>query len=221
MLKYKCVVLDHDDTFVQSSIAIHYPAFVEVMKTLRPQQHYTFDEYRLICFNPGIRQYYRDSLLFNQSELDYSETLWRNMVEATVPLPYEGIVEVLKDYKELGGLITVNSHSHTSFIERDYQMWLGFQPDVIVGYNSDASWVKPQTAMIQYLQDHYQLTNHDILMVDDLTPGQNMAQAAGIDFAAAGYGISTEDIQIHFQNTATYYLDHASKLHELLIHGGE
>ena len=34
MLKYPCLVLDHDDTVVRSTPTIHYPAFVETLKAL-------------------------------------------------------------------------------------------------------------------------------------------------------------------------------------------
>ena len=34
-LRYKCLVLDHDDTAVQSTPEIHYPAFCETVETLR------------------------------------------------------------------------------------------------------------------------------------------------------------------------------------------
>ena len=36
MLKYPCLVLDHDDTTVNSTATVHYPAFVEFMKIYRP-----------------------------------------------------------------------------------------------------------------------------------------------------------------------------------------
>ena len=29
MLKYRCLVLDHDDTTVDSTATVHYPCFVE------------------------------------------------------------------------------------------------------------------------------------------------------------------------------------------------
>jgi hypothetical protein len=35
-LKYKCIILVHDDTAVMSTPEIHYPSFVEAIKKLRP-----------------------------------------------------------------------------------------------------------------------------------------------------------------------------------------
>lgn len=36
MLKYPCLVLDHDDTVVRSESTVNYPAFLEALRVLRP-----------------------------------------------------------------------------------------------------------------------------------------------------------------------------------------
>ena len=35
-LKYKCLVLDHDDTVMDSTRLIHHPAFLVFLKEVRP-----------------------------------------------------------------------------------------------------------------------------------------------------------------------------------------
>jgi len=35
-MRYKCLLLDHDDTVVNSTATIHYPAFLEALRLLRP-----------------------------------------------------------------------------------------------------------------------------------------------------------------------------------------
>ena len=44
MLKYPCLVLDHDDTAVNSTATVHYPAFVAYMKEHHPDRILTLDE---------------------------------------------------------------------------------------------------------------------------------------------------------------------------------
>jgi phosphoglycolate phosphatase len=45
-LKYKCLILDHDDTSVKSTPDIHYPSFVQALKELRPNEKpITFEEF--------------------------------------------------------------------------------------------------------------------------------------------------------------------------------
>ena len=35
-MRYKCLVLDHDDTLVNSTATIHFPCFCEFLKEVRP-----------------------------------------------------------------------------------------------------------------------------------------------------------------------------------------
>ena len=54
-MRYKCLVLDHDDTVVNSTATIHYPCFCEFLKEVRPQaKHYTLEDYFRWNFAPGI-----------------------------------------------------------------------------------------------------------------------------------------------------------------------
>ena len=51
MLKYPCLVLDHDDTTVNSTATVHYPCFVEYMEKFFPDVHLTLEEYFLYNFD--------------------------------------------------------------------------------------------------------------------------------------------------------------------------
>ena len=54
-LKYPCLVLDHDDTAVNSTATVHYPAFVAYMKKFHPDVRITLP----LQFRAG-----RDSVLY-------------------------------------------------------------------------------------------------------------------------------------------------------------
>ena len=45
MLKYPCLVLDHDDTVVQSEATINFPFFVYILNQIRPGAAITLEEY--------------------------------------------------------------------------------------------------------------------------------------------------------------------------------
>ena len=49
-LKYPCLVLDHDDTTVNSTATVHYPSFVEYMEKHFPRVHLTLEKYFLYNF---------------------------------------------------------------------------------------------------------------------------------------------------------------------------
>ena len=55
-MKYKCLVLDHDDTVVSSSATIHYPSFIAYLEDYRPElvKNYTFESFIIKNFDPGI-----------------------------------------------------------------------------------------------------------------------------------------------------------------------
>ena len=69
MLKYPCLVLDHDDTVVQSEATVNYPFFVEFLKEYRPGATITQHEYISGCFNPGYGDMCRQRFGFTEEEL--------------------------------------------------------------------------------------------------------------------------------------------------------
>ena len=52
-MEYPCLVVDHDDTVVNSTATVHFPSFCEFMAIHYPQMHYTLEDYFLKNFSPG------------------------------------------------------------------------------------------------------------------------------------------------------------------------
>jgi hypothetical protein len=126
-IKYKCLMIDHDDTAVDSSREIHYPCFVKTVETFRPGEYIlTLEEFMNACFYPGLYDYYTRILGFTKEELDLELEMWQNYVKERVPHFYEGIGEILSDFRASGGVIAVSSQSHRDVILRDYTARLGF-----------------------------------------------------------------------------------------------
>ena len=46
MLKYPCLILDHDDTVVHSESTINYPFFCYILNEFRPGATITLEEYK-------------------------------------------------------------------------------------------------------------------------------------------------------------------------------
>ena len=76
-MKYKCLVLDHDDTTVNSTPCIHYPAFVKILEELRPGISYTQEEFLTANLTPGLGAFYRDELGFTPEEMDREQVIWK------------------------------------------------------------------------------------------------------------------------------------------------
>ena len=64
--------------------------------------------------------------------------------------------------------------------------------------------------------ERYSLSPSEILVVDDLKPGYDMARAAGVDFAAAGWAYDVPEIEDFMRENCDYYLKSVSDLALLL-----
>ena len=120
-MKYKCIILDHDDTVVNSTATIHYPSFIEYLKVTRPHisDKYTLEEFIRKNFSPGILSLFVDEVGLTQDELNEEQQFWENFVNTRHPVAYQGLSGILKRFRNEGGIIAVASHSMTSFIIRD------------------------------------------------------------------------------------------------------
>ena len=121
MLKYKCLVLDHDDTTVDSTATVHYPSFVEYMEKYHPDRMLTLEEYFEYNFDPGVVPMFLEICGLSESELQEEEDYWNAYVQNHVPKAYPGIREIMEEQKARGGKVCVVSHSFSANILRDYR----------------------------------------------------------------------------------------------------
>ena len=64
-MTYPCLVLDHDDTVVNSTATVHYPCFAEYTAKFFPKaKRYTLEEYVLKNFDPGVYDFFHGCLLY-------------------------------------------------------------------------------------------------------------------------------------------------------------
>ena len=217
-MKYKCLVLDHDDTVVNSSASIHFPSFVEYLKIYRPHlaNKYTFEEYILKNFHPGIVSLLVDEVGLSEKELAEEEKFWSDFVKGHIPRAYDGISELIASFKERGGIVAVDSHSLTEYIKRDYRENGLSTPDVIYGWDIPKNMRKPSPGTIFDIMERFSLTKDEILVVDDLKPGYDMARGAGVDFAAAGWAYNVPEIEEFMRANCDYYLKSVGELSALL-----
>ena len=100
-LRFKCVILDHDDTAVDSTASIHYQAHVEVMRILRPDQEpISLDGWFLKNFDPGIMEYLIDELRFDEAEIEKEYQVWRDFTTSSTPRFFPGFIEALIKYRK-------------------------------------------------------------------------------------------------------------------------
>lgn len=217
MMKFKCLVLDHDDTAVSSTPSIHYPAFVKILEMIRPGTHYSQEEFLTRSFDPGLAKFYRDELGFTDEEMKLEFEIWHGFVGSVIPSFFPGMPEVIRRQKAEGGLVCVVSHSFPVYIRRDYEAAGLPVPDLIYGWDDDREKCKPSTYPMREIMRITGLSPRDILMVDDLKPGLDMAHGCGVDFAACGWGYEIPSIRELMKKNADYFLNTVSELSELLF----
>lgn len=204
-MRYKCLVLDHDDTVVNSTATIHFPSFLEFLSQVRPGVQYTLEEYFRKNFDPGIMALFTGELHFTPQEVDEEYRFWQDYVKTRVPRAYDGMRQILDRHRAAGGVIAVVSHSTSKTIVRDYQQNGLPMPDLIFGWELPAEQRKPNVWPLTQIMDRFGLDRRELLMLDDLKPGYDMARAAGVDFAAAGWANDIPEIEGFMRENCDYY----------------
>ena len=188
MLRYPCLVLDHDDTVVQSEATVNYPFFIDFLKEYRPGMTITQHEYISGCFHPGYIEMCRQRFGFSDEELLIEYTGWKEYIRSHVPAAYPGIGDVIRKFKQAGGILCVVSQSAQENIARDYRIHFGIEPDAIYGWDLEPEHRKPSPWALNTIMRQYGLTAQEILVVDDMKAAVGMARGASCPIAFAGWG---------------------------------
>lgn len=188
MLRYKCLVLDHDDTVVQSETSINYPYFCYILDQFRPGAAITLDEYVEGCSSLGFLEMCRQKYEFTDEELKEEYLGWMDYVRSHIPDPYPGIGDVIRRQKEEGGILCVVSHSSAENITRDYTTHFGMLPEDIYGWDLPEPQRKPSPYSLECIMEKYHLSPKDLLVIDDMKPAWEMASKAGVQIGFAAWG---------------------------------
>ena len=218
-MKFKCLILDHDDTVVASSEAIHYPSFIEYLKDYKPElkDNYTFESFIIKNFDPGIVALLRDEVGLTEAEMQHEEEYWARFVESCTPKAYPGMKRIMERFIREGGVVIVASHSLTRYIERDYRENSLPTPNAIYGWDIPKEKRKPSPYTVLDVMEKYGFKSDEILVVDDLKPGYDMARAAGVAFAAAGWAYDVPEIEKFMRNNCDYYFKKTEELERLVF----
>ena len=218
-MKYKCLVLDHDDTIVESTATVHFPCFVKYLRERYPHlaDNYTLESYLIKNFHPGIVSLLRDEVGLSEAELAEEEAYWSDYVKTHSPRAYGGIFEIMCEFRRRGGLLVIDSHSFEENIRRDLKDNGLPTPDYIYGWDLPKDKRKPSPYTLFDLMERFSLSAEEIIVVDDLKPGYDMARAAGVTFAAAGWAYDVAEIENFMRRNCDYYLKKVEDLYDLLF----
>lgn len=188
MLKYKCLVLDHDDTVVQSEATVNYPCFCRFLEKYRPGVTLSVAEYVGDCGKMPFVEMCRSRFGMTDAELELEYQFWKEYAAAHIPAPYPGIRALLRRYRAAGGVICVSSMSARDTILRDYRTHFELEPDLVFGWDLPEAHRKPSTYALEQIRARYGFDPEEILVVDDMKFAVEMARNAGCPMAFAGWG---------------------------------
>lgn len=211
-MRYKCLVFDHDDTVVNSTATIHHPCFQAYLDLRYPGRTCSLEEYFLKNFDPGFVPMCRDEYGMTDVELQDETLFWQQYVKDHIPLCYPGIREIMERQRAEGGLICVVSHSFDFNIYRDYEANQLPRPDAVYGWEQPLERRKPSPFPLTDIMERFGLDRSELLVIDDLKPGFDMAKAAGVDFAGAGWAYSVPQIAQFMQRECENYFSSVAAL---------
>ena len=218
MLKYPCLVLDHDDTVVQSEKTIGYPFFCQVLEKFRPGQTISFQNYVLDCHNYGFAEMCRRRWQFTEQELKDEYQWWMEHIKVNIPDAFPGIGRLIRRYKEAGGIICVVSHSSIMNITRDYEVHFGVQPDAIYGWDLPEHQRKPHPWPLEDIMARYSLKPEELLVVDDMKLAWMMAQPLGVPIAFAAWGkVEFPELTKEMRELCNFSFDSTEALEQFLF----
>ena len=204
-MKYKCLVFDHDDTVVNSTATIHYPCFAAYLREFYPGETMRLADYFLLNFDPGFVPMCRERYGMTDEDLVRETRYWQAWVQNHIPTAYPGIREIMEKQKAEGGLVCVVSHSFDYNIRRDYEANGLPAPDAVYGWERPESQRKPNPFPLEDIMARFDLAPSEILMIDDLKPGYDMAAAVGAGFAAVGWAYDIPEIEAFMRRNCPLY----------------
>ncbi len=216
-LKFKCLVLDHDDTTVKSTPEIHYPQWLETLAALRPGTKMSLEEFMKYNFYIGFFRMCREELHFTKEEAVVQDKMWREYTATRAAHFYERMPEIIEKFKAAGGIVCVATHSNSANIRRDYEKQGVTQPDMIFGYDLGEDKIKPDPYALNEIMRIYGFKPEEILMVDDMKPGYDMAKSVGVPFACAGWSHLVPEIKEYMKDCCETYLETTEELFETLF----
>ena len=216
-LRYRCLMLDHDDTVMNSTVEANYPNMCRILEILRPGDKDLSLEEFIEGNSHGFGVWAPRRWGFSPEEMTWQYEFWRQNVMDHRPTMIEGMAEFLTDYHRAGGIICVSSHSYRDMIEKDYLAGCGFLPDYISSLDEPKELCKPSPHAVEEAMRRFGLEKKDILVVDDLDTGHSMARAAGVDAAAAFWCITTPKVEAQLTATAAYAFHRVEELHQLIF----
>lgn len=168
----------------------------------------------------GISHFFQEEIKWTPEERKEEIRIWFEYAAEHMPPFYPGFLEMMRRFVAAGGILVVCSHSAEHMIRAHYEkQGGGLMPAAIYGWVEDRSKMKPNPFPVLDVMQRFGLKREDIAVLDDLSPGIQMAKAAGVTSCAAGWGDGHKVKVIHDDMKALcdYYFDSVSQFEDFIF----
>ena len=218
MLKYKCLVLDHDDTVVQTERHIGFPYFKKFLDEIRPGNNLTFPEYLHDCSGLVFADMCKARWNMTDEECEREYNGWKEYYSANTHPIFPGMDRIIHRQKDLGGLVCVATLSPRADIMRDYAQHFHMEPDAVYDHDMPRHMRKPNPYPLLDIIEKFGLKPQEILVVDDLKLAWEMAEPLGIDVAYAAWSkMEYPELTREMRQLCTYTFDRVEDLEVFLF----
>lgn len=216
-MKYKCLILDHDDTTVNSTAEVNYPALIDTLSHLRPGMRPEYEKFMDYCFAPGFFEYCTQILALDPQEMKFEYNNWKRFVREIIPTACPGMGQIIARHRAQGGIVCTVSHSESENILRDWRANFNSAPDAVYGWDAGEGKRKPDPFPVFDVAEKYSLKPSEILVIDDLKHGYDMARNAGVAFAAALWAQPSKLCRDFMENNADFVFYDTASLERYLF----
>ena len=216
-MRYKCLITDHDDTLLDSTVEIHYPCMVECLDVLRPGTPLSFDDFAYYNFELGFHNYTTDILHLTPEEKVRQAAIWHEWMETHRATFFPHVKEFLTRFKEAGGILVVSTHNEEKHILMDFDHAGCPLPDAIYGWDLDEAKRKPSPYTIEQVEQRFGIDRSEMVMLDDMKIGLNMCRAAGVDFIFADWARKPAHLRREMRELADYTAESILDVEKILF----
>ena len=227
-IRYKAIMIDHDDTTVDSTPKINYLSYVNFCNTImKDRTYYTMlnlQQWYELLWEDKYYDHIKNVMKLEKHELDLEYDMWLEFIKDKHPTFFPGFHEMLVEYKKRGGIIAIVSHCDEVAIRRHYAEYQcenendRIVPDIVYGYiKGKPELNKPNVYPVEDFKKKFNLKNEDICVIDDLSPGLIMGNNAGIDSIGVVYGEGHETIADKIKEISKYVFDSVDELSNFLL----
>jgi beta-phosphoglucomutase-like phosphatase (HAD superfamily) len=194
-LRKKCLILDHDDTIINSQESIHYPLFVEVLKILRPNiQPIDFERFIELSNEHGFVKMCRIMYQYTPAEIEFEYQYWKKYSAMMLVPSFDGVKELLEAFVKAGGVIIVYTMNSKVNVLEDYQRLFNIIPDVVIAHDNFYVLKKPYRLSILKALHELNLSVKDCIFIDDTPMLLELKDRLNMDFIAANWAKSAHPL---------------------------